>query len=156
MDAPDPRPPRTTTLVVLAGAVIGIGLVGLGLAIEHRVPIVVGSTVLVIALVLFVMTAPERARAALPVQHELVEIVASKLELREPSPIEPGPFEVRRSRPSRAPFVEVHYEDGTAAKREVVDAALRKQIRAGVFVLPCMGVAVCRGDELHGWHTIST
>ena len=151
MDAPPPAPPRATKIGILVGAGISIALVGLGLALDERVLIVVGGTLMGFALVMFVATANERARAALPVQHELVEIVASTNELREPNPLQ-GNQPTR----SRADFVEVHFEDGMAGKREVVDPALRKQIRAGALVLPCMGVAVCRGDELHGWHAIST
>lgn len=150
LDAPPPAPPRATQIAILVGALVGIGLVGLGFALDERVPIIFGGTLVGLALVMFIGTANERARAALPVQCELVEVVASTIELRATNP-----FQGSQSTKSRVDFVEVHFEDGMAGKREVVDAALRKQIRAGALVLPCMGVAVCRGDELHGWHAIS-
>lgn len=150
LEAPDPRPPRSTLVVLLVGAVSGLALVGVGLATEQSSLGVIGGTLAALALILFVMTAPERARAALPVQRELAEIVAVTRVPRT-MPREIGPFESTRSAAVLVEFVELRFEDGTAARREVRDAALRQTIRAGTLAMPALGVADSRAEELHRW-----
>lgn len=148
MDAPDPPPPRTTLVVTTVAAVIGVALVGIGLGIEETVPLVIGGTLAVLALVMFVTTANERAIAALPLQRELAEIVACTVEVRT----------VRSSygrSTIRVHFVELRLEDGTAMRREVRDRALLHEIRRGALTVPRLGVAACRGEELHGWWSIA-
>ena len=149
MDAPDPAPPRTTLIVIASALGVGLGVVGLGLAIESSPVSLIGGVVAGLAVIVFIMTAGERARAALPVHRELAMIVAITHEQRAINP-----FEGSRSSKIKVDHVELHFEDGSANKREVCVASLRQKIRSGTLALPCMGVAACRGDELHAWYPI--
>ena len=149
MDAPEPPAPRATRILTAASAVVGIGVVVLGLAIDEMVAIV-GCVLVGFALVLFISTAGERARAALPVQRELAEIVASTVEHRQTNP-----FKGSQSTTIRVPFVELHFEDGTAASREVCDSSLRRKVLDKALAVPCMAVVYCRGDEIHGWRHVA-
>ncbi len=150
MAAPAPRVPLRTAIVVIPMFALGVVLVAVGFALDESIALTVGATLALFALVVFIASADERAKAKLPVARELVAVVACRQESRF---IERG--DLSPATRVRVSYFEVQFEDGTRSRLEVCTSDLKRKIRRGTLDLPVMAVVVTRGDELHGWYPLA-